>query len=171
MARNNAISFEIKGLEELFSQLDTMSARVEESTTETLKKTTTKVRELAIILAPTNDGQLRNSIKARVEGFVGEVYVNVIDVPYVGYVYYGTGVYAKLGGTGKKSWKVPISKVTKDVTKYGWQVHQGYNGYEDYYIVKGQVAKPFLDWAMASTKQANLDIIKEELEIAIKGCL
>ena len=171
MAKNKSISIQFDGLEAVLSQLDTISQQVEIGANEGVRKAVESTKELAIMLAPANDGQLRANIKANAHNLVGEIYVSIYDVPYVGYVYFGTGKYAKLEGKGKNSWYVPVSKVTKSVSKYGWQVQKGLNGMEDFYIVKGQKAKPFLEQALEATKLKNIDLLCEEVKIAIERSL
>ena len=171
MAKNKSISVQFDGLEAVISQLNTLSWQVEIGANEGVRKAVESTREIAIMLAPANDGQLRANIKANVSNLVGEIYVSIYDVPYVGYVYFGTGKYAKLEGKGKNSWYVPASKVTKSVSKYGWQVQKGEDGMEDYYIVRGQKAKPFLEQALEATKLKNIDLLCEEVKIAIERSL
>lgn len=170
MAKSKSISFEINGVEGLLSQLDSIVNSVENTTPYVLEQVTLKIRELAIILAPANDGQLRNSIKRDVymqgSEYIGKTYIDINDVPYAMYVYYGTGEYAKIPNKNKKSWIVHESQFTKDISKYSF-TELG-NGY---YVVKGQEAKPFLEWAMANSKLANIDIVKDEVKLAIERCL
>lgn len=171
MAKSKSISISFSGIEAVLSQLDTISQQVEIGANEGIRKAVESTREIAIMLAPANDGQLRANIKTNVNNLIGEIYVSIFDVPYVGYVYFGTGKYAKLGGKGKDKWFVPVSKVTKSVEKYGWQVHKGTNGMEDFYVVKGQKAKPFLEQALETTKLKNIDLLCEEIKIAIERSL
>lgn len=171
MAKNKSISVQFDGLEAVLSQLDTISQQVEIGANEGVRKAVESTKEIAIMLAPANDGQLRANIKTNVSNLVGEIYVSISDVPYVGYVYYGTGKYAELGGKKKNEWYVPVSKVTKSVSKYGWQVQKGEDGNEDYYIVRGQKPKHFLEQALGANKLKNIDLLCEEVKIAIERSL
>lgn len=171
MAKNKHIRVVFEGVDEFNAQLDMIVNQMQNGVTEGLKKATQKTKELAIILAPENDGQLKSAIKSEVWKYVGKVYVNVSEVPYVGYVYFGTGEFAQLAGKGKTEWKVPKEKVTKDVSRYGWKLYQGQNGMSDYYIVHGQQPNPFLEKAFDASIQTNLDLIAQEVKLAIERCL
>ena len=61
--------------------------------------------------------------------------------------------------------------MTKSVSKYGWQVQKGEDGNEDYYIVRGQKPKHFLEQALGANKLKNIDLLCEEVKIAIERSL
>ena len=117
--------------------------------------------------APSNNGELRNSIISKVEGLTGEVGTNL---EYAVYVHQGTGLYAN-GGAGREAtgahpipWAWPASE--EDVKKYGNDNNLSYGKDGQAYIwTKGQKANPFLEQAFDESKpmirQIFQSVIKE----------
>lgn len=178
MAKSKFIRAEIKGIEQLNEQLDELVAETKKGVLNGLKQATKNIKEFSIIACKVNDGQLRNAIHkvtkhefGTTEKYVGTVYVDINEAPYALYVYYGTGEYAEKASKGKKEWFVPVSKVSKDVSKYHWRVHKGMYGKEDYYVVRGQKPNHFLEDGFNATKNINLTTIAQAVKNAIEGCL
>lgn len=136
------------------------------------------IREGAIAKCKINEGDLKDSIKIEYEKknglYTGKIFVTVDDVPYLMFVYYGTGKYANgqrygNGGGANGSWYVPASKVSKDVSMYnGWELH-GEGTANPFYIVSGQKPRPFLHQGLSNTKQQALDKLVTVIKSAMKG--
>lgn len=86
----------VEGLDELITKLDTMLS--DEEVNKALGKACAIVERSARQKAPKDDGELRRSIKSRVENKEGIVYTAYEIAPYIEY---GTGLYAE-NGNGRK---------------------------------------------------------------------
>ena len=106
------MSIEFVGLEDLTDELDGLldAAKVEAA----LKKCCAIVERDAKKKAPKGDGDLRRSIKSKVENETGIVFTNLEYAPYVEY---GTGLFAE-GGNGRKD--VPWAYEDEKTGKLIW---------------------------------------------------
>ena len=95
---------EFVGIDEVFDRL--VSITEPEKVKNALKDCCLLVERRARELAPKGNGQLRNSIKSRVEqdgaNQVGVVYTALMYAPYVEY---GTGIFAEDGGRTDVPWR------------------------------------------------------------------
>ena len=134
---------------------------------EGIKLATTNTRMIAMILVEYeafNTGKLRNSVETELNikpnEIVGEIFVDINQVPYIMYVYYGTGIYR-----GRKGWWTNKKNVI-NAEKYRTPTRNASNG-ETYIYFKGQRPKPFLEEALNSTIEENMDIILNAIDRAI----
>lgn len=95
-------------------------------------------------LAPSDTGNLRNSISHRVDPDEPAAYVGT-DTEYAPYVEFGTGIYAEGGGGRPTPW-----------------VYQDDEG--NWHWTRGNPAQPFLKPAVAEHAQSYRNIIEDELK-------
>lgn len=95
-------------------------------------------------LAPSDTGNLRNSISHRVDPDEPAAYVGT-DTEYAPYVEFGTGIYAEGGGGRPTPW-----------------VYQDDKG--NWHWTAGNPAQPFLKPAVADHAQTYRNIIEDELK-------
>ncbi len=103
------MSAEIKGLDGLLDRLNVLSgaANVEQA----IEKACLLVERRAKELAPKGNGDLRRSIKSKVDNEGGNV-VGIVYTPleYAPYVEYGTGLFAEDGGRTDVPWRYQDDK-------------------------------------------------------------
>ena len=136
------------------------------------------VRSAAVMLAPVNGGNLRNSIQAETyeeDGmFVGEVYTRC---QYAHYVELGTGPKGAANHAGispevhpsytPNPWWIHESQLDVGVAEmYHWHYIDTPDG--RFYICYGQAAQPFLYPALKDNEQTVRDILKGGYEEAIR---
>ena len=137
------MSIEFRGLEELFEELEEIADT--ENLQQALKKAAAAVARSAIQNAPKGKtGELRRSIKSKVEGLEGIVYSNLEYAPYVEY---GTGKFAE-GGNGRKD--VPWAYEDEETGDLIW--------------TSGQHPKPYMRPALNENRENILRLIKEGLK-------
>lgn len=112
-----------------------------------LNKCCIQVENTAKEKCPVDSGQLRNSIKHKVESGVGEVGTNVSYAPYVEY---GTGLFSSKG-TGRKS-------------PWSYQDTRG-----QWHTTAGQKPQPFLIPALNENKDFIIENSKKNWRVKING--
>lgn len=131
--------------------------------TTALKNSTKMIQAEAKLLAPVNDGILRNSIKTRVKQqsgkLSGEVYTKE---EHATYVEFGTGIKGHDNHSGispevspsyrNTPWLIPESELsTQAIEKYKFpKVHSRYG---IFFLSHGQAAQPFLYPALKNNEQ------------------
>ena len=107
-----------EGLEEVLQALE--EAVSPEKVDKALNEACLKVARTAIQKAPKGNGDLRRSIKHRVENHQGIVYTNLEYAPYVEY---GTGIYAEFGGRTDVPWCYKDLKTGEFIYTSGMHPH------------------------------------------------
>lgn len=139
----------LNGANELVRKLRVIDA-VLENPEQVLGKAAETIRSGCVLECPVNNGELRNSIKTRVEGDKGYVYTTL---PYAQYVEFGTGRKGAADHAGispyvhpsytMEPWWIPEDKLSESAIKhYHWVVIE-VNG-KRYYRSDGQAAQPFM---------------------------
>lgn len=162
----------IKGAEKLMKQLSGLG-NISPVLVEAVRRETLRVQRNAIMLCPVNHGELRQSIKTKVdanEGMVrGTVYTNKNHAPYVEF---GTGPVGQSDHAGispevspaytQKGWWFPGDNVTEqDAQKYHWPSMTAEDG-KTLYLTQGQPAQPFMYPALHQSE----DIITRNIKKA-----
>ena len=136
------MSFKIEGVKELEKALDELKSAKEYH--KALQKGCLIIERAAKEKAPKGNGDLRNSIKHRIDAegdeLVGVIYTNLEYAPYVEF---GTGIEAEDGG-GRQD--VPWS----------YQDEEG-----EWHTTKGMKPSPFLRPALEENKKEVLKMLKE----------
>lgn len=137
------MAIQINGLDGLLDTLDGAAdvSKIENS----LMRACALVEAEAKIKAPKDTGQLRNSIKSKVEASSGEL-VGIVYTPleYAPYVEFGTGLFAESGGRADVPWK--------------YQDDKG-----NWHKTSGQKPQPFLRPALDENKNRIIEILGEGL--------
>ena len=135
-----------------------------ENPEQVLGKAAETIRSGCVLECPVNNGELRNSIKTRVEGDKGYVYTNKA---YAQYVEFGTGRKGAADHAGispyahpsytMEPWWIPEEKLSEEaINNYHWVVIE-VNG-KRYYRSDGQPAQPFMyQGAKKTEKKAGKD--------------
>lgn len=137
------MAIQIDGLDGI---LDTLDGVVNTMTMqESMGRACAVVEAAAKTKAPKDTGQLRNSIKSKVEAGGGEI-VGVIYTPleYAPYVEYGTGLFAENGGRADVPWN--------------YQDDKG-----NWHKTRGQKPQPFLRPALDENTEKIKEILEEGL--------
>jgi HK97 gp10 family phage protein len=137
------MAVQIEGLDGI---LDTLDGVVDNSAMQqAMGRACAVVEAAAKTKAPKDTGQLRNSIKSKVEADGGEI-VGVIYTPleYAPYVEYGTGLFAENGGRTDVPWK--------------YQDDKG-----NWHTTSGQKPQPFLRPALDENQDKIIEILEEGL--------
>lgn len=134
------MSIEFRGLEEVIDRLDKIQnpKKMEEA----LSKAALLVERSAIQNAPKGSGELRRSIKSKVENMEGIVYS---PLEYAPYVEYGTGLFAEDGG-GRK-----------DVPWHYQDIHG------EWHSTSGREPTPYMRPALNENKEKIIKLLKEGL--------
>lgn len=136
------------------------------------------VQANAKLLAPVNNGELRNSINADTEikgsSIIASTYTNKQQAMYVEF---GTGPKGQANHEGispnvnvsysQHGWGIPADKVdSSDALRYKWpkRVYQG----KEYYMTSGQAAQPFLYPALKNNETKVINRIAKDLKKKIK---
>lgn len=98
------MSIELEGIEALIHYLNKLD---DEHIDETLKKACLVVERSAKEKAPKGTGELRRSIKSKVEDKQGIIFT---PIEYAPYVEYGTGIHAENGGRTDVPWRYQDDK-------------------------------------------------------------
>lgn len=98
-----AIVFE--GMDEVLNAIEELGNV--EGLEQALKKACAVVERSAIMNAPKGNGELRRSIKSKVEGTEGIIFS---ALEYAPYVEYGTGLFAEEGGRKDVPWRYQDEK-------------------------------------------------------------
>ena len=138
------MNIDINGVEALRQRLDSIVDY--SSVANALGKACALVERTAKQKAPKGNGDLRRSIKSRIEGS-GTDMQGVIYTPleYAPYVEYGTGLFAEKGG---RTWDLPWS----------YQDEKG-----DWHSTSGQAPQPFMRPALDENREQIKRIIREGL--------
>ena len=144
----------VQGAERLMRQLNTLG-NISPIVERAVKKETLRVQRNAVLLCPVNHGELRQTIKTKVEAtegmVIGTVYTNS---KYAAYVELGTGPVGAANHEGispevnpvysQSGWWFPGDKVTpQDAAKYHWPKMTTRDG-KTLYFTDGQPAQPFM---------------------------
>jgi HK97 gp10 family phage protein len=171
----------IRGLDNLYRKLGKLGGSAEKALQAGLLQAAKEVQGRAKLLAPVNDGYLRNSISADVEvkeGIViGRVFTNLEYAPYVEF---GTGPVGDASDKGD----VPAEIVNQLAYKQdGWWIHESqidasvaekYKFYKietdqgSFYYTEGQPAQPFLYPAFVNSQKRIGTIIRAALRKEIE---
>ena len=130
-----------EGLEELIQELEDL-ADVQWAQ-QGLKKASALVERAAKEKAPKGSGELRRSIKSKVEGLEGVVYT---PLEYAPYVEYGTGIFAE-GGNGRKD--VP----------WHYQDDKG-----EWHSTNGMEPQPYMRPALDENREEVIRLIREAVK-------
>ena len=131
----------MEGLEEVLARLEDL-ADVQWAQ-QGLKRASALVERAAKEKAPKGTGELRRSIKSKVEGLEGIVYT---PLEYAPYVEYGTGLYAE-GGNGRKD--VP----------WNYQDDEG-----EWHSTSGMEPQPYMRPALDENRTEVIRLIREALD-------
>ena len=168
----------VKGAEKLMRQLNNLGS-INPILEKAMRKETLRVQRNAVLLCPVNHGELRQSIKTKVEateGMVtGTVYTNK---KYAAYVEFGTGPVGQDDHEGispevnpaysQKGWWFPGNKVTeRDAAKYHWPSMTTEDG-KTLYFIQGQPAQPFMYPALKGIEDIVCMNLKASLVAEIK---
>lgn len=139
------MSIEFSGLDDILNSLDELADK--QQLKKALKKSCALVERSAKQKAPKGDGDLRRSIKSKIEedseSVRGVVYTPLMYAPYVEY---GTGLFAE-GGNGRKD--VPWGFKDEKTGETIW--------------TKGQKPIPYMRPALDENREQILSILKERL--------
>lgn len=130
-----AIQFE--GMDEVLKSIDKIGNT--EGLEQALMKACAIVERSAIMNAPKGDGDLRRSIKSKVEGTDGIVFS---ALEYAPYVEYGTGLFAENGGRKDVPWR--------------YQDDKG-----EWHTTSGQHPMPFMRPALNDNRSKIIEILRE----------
>ena len=130
---------EIKGLDSLNEKLDSLLDR--ESIERALGKCCALVERSAKQKAPKGNGDLRRSIKSKVEGDTGIVFT---ALEYAPYVEYGTGLFAEEQGRQDVPWHYKDDK-------------------GEWHTTSGMPPQPYMRPALNQNRQEILRVLKKEL--------
>ena len=132
------MSIEIRGLEELSTRLEDLTAI--SNVRDALKTACALVEREAKKKAPKGDtGELRNSITYEVEDYEGVVFT---PKEYAPYVEYGTGLFAENGGRQDVPWR--------------YQDDKG-----EWHTTCGQPPHPFMRPALLENREKIVKLLKE----------
>lgn len=144
----------VKGAEKLMRQLNNLG-NINPVVEKAVRKETLRVQRNAVLLCPVNHGELRQTIKTKVEAtegmVIGTVYTNN---KHAAYVELGTGPIGEANHEGispevnpvysQSGWWFPGDKVTpQDAEKYHWPSMTTEDG-KTLYFTQGQPAQPFM---------------------------
>lgn len=130
------MSIRLEGMEELLKLLEE-KGNVDLS--EPLGKACALVEAAAIQNAPKGTGELRRSIRSKVDGNVGYIFT---PLEYAPYVEYGTGLFAENGGRKDVPWHYKDDK-------------------GDWHTTSGMKPHPFMRPALNDNREKILEILKE----------
>lgn len=163
----------VKGAEKLMRQLNTLGS-INPVVEKAVRKETLRVQRNAVLLCPVNHGELRQSIKTKVEAtegmVVGTVYTNN---KHAAFVEFGTGPVGQDNHEGispevnpvysQSGWWFPGDKITpQDAAKYHWPSMTTDDG-KTLYFTQGQPAQPFMYPALKGIE----DIVCMNLKAAL----
>lgn len=169
---------EVKGAEKLMRQLNNLG-NINPVVEKAVRKETLRVQRNAVLLCPVNHGELRQTIKTKVEAtegmVIGTVYTNN---KYAVYVEFGTGPIGEANHEGispdvnpvysQSGWWFPGDKVTpQDAAKYHWPSMTTEDG-KTLYFTQGQPAQPFMYPALKGIEDIVCMNMKETLVAGIK---
>ncbi|MFD1954297.1 HK97-gp10 family putative phage morphogenesis protein [Paenibacillus thailandensis] len=172
----------VKNLSRLLAKLDALGGDVNQALKIGVAQGAKKVAGDAKMLAPVNDGELRNSINddVKVEGdkIVGEVYTNAEHAPYVEF---GTGPVGMASDKGElphdvlsklsyrhNGWWIHESQIdAKTAEKYHFVRRETDDGV--FYYTEGQPAQPFLFPAANQNKDIVPKMVAAVIRQKIKG--
>lgn len=163
----------VQGAESLMRKLNKIGD-VSPIVMQAMKGETQRVQRTAVMLCPVNHGELRQSIKTKVEQtegmVIGTVYTNK---KYAMYVEFGTGPKGQDNHNGisplvnptytQQGWWFPGDKIPPaDADRYHWPSMSTKDGKTLYYT-QGQAAQPFMYPAL----RMNEDIVVMNLKAAL----
>lgn len=163
----------VRGADKLMRQLNNLG-NIHPVVEKAVRKEILRVQRNAVLLCPVNHGELRQSIKTKVEAkegmVIGTVYTNN---KHAAYVEFGTGPIGEANHEGispevkpvysQSGWWFPGDKVTpQDAAKYHWPSMTTEDG-KALYFTQGQPAQPFMYPALKGIE----DIICMNLKAAL----
>lgn len=158
------MSRHIIGLERLGGKLEKIQGAVETGAYKAVGRAAETARAGAVLLCPVDDGELRQSIRTRVEAqadrVIGAAYTNKGYAPFVEL---GTGPAGEANHAGispevtpsysQEPWWVHESQVGREAAeKYGWFYIDTPDG--RFYRCSGQAAQPFMYPGMKNSEEA-----------------
>lgn len=165
----------VQGAEKLMRQLNKLG-NISPVVEKAMRKETLRVQRTAIMLCPVNHGELRQTIKTKVEAtegmIVGTVYTNN---KHAAFVELGTGPLGEANHEGisplvnptysQNGWWFPGDKITpQDAAQYHWPSMTAEDG-TTLYFTQGQPAQPFMYPAL----RMNEDIVTMNLKTALSA--
>lgn len=98
----------VKGLDKLIKRIDDYPVAVQKAVDNECKAGALKIRDLAVNLAPVDEGPLRRSIGVKFAPFKSTVFANIFYAPYIEW---GTGRKVKVdGGAERKAYALTFKK-------------------------------------------------------------
>ena len=134
------MAYEIEGMDEVLTAIGDLSNL--EGLEQALKKACAIVERSAIQNAPKGNGELRRSIKSKVEGTEGIIFS---ALEYAPYVEYGTGLFAENGGRKDVPWR--------------YQDEKG-----EWHTTSGQHPMPFMRPALNDNRAEIIRILSEGIK-------
>lgn len=168
---------QVQGLNGLNRQLERLQ-NIKPTVVKAVKTENLRVQRNAVLLCPSNHGELRHSIKTKTEAtesmVTGTTYTNK---EYAAYVEFGTGPLGQANHSGitpeitpaytQTSWWFPGKDVPEqDAAKYHWPKMTAKNG-DVLYLTQGQPAQPFMYPAIKNNEQAIRNSIAGQLRDGI----
>lgn len=161
----------IEGLDKLNKLLDSIDRRSESNLMQEFKAIAEDISTDARMLAPVQDGRLRNSIDWRVtkdnRAVAGEVFS---QLNYARYVEFGTGIKGAEAGLVRdgvnltytmQPWVIPASKMSKETAEQYHFIPIKKNGEVIGYLCHGAKPHPFLYPALQQNKDKIVKISKK----------
>jgi HK97 gp10 family phage protein len=158
-------------------ELDKKLAKLadEETIQKALKKACARVMADAIVEAPADTGELRQSITYEVEGNVGAVGTNLFYAPYV---HQGTGEFAR-DGNGREGYWVFVKGSSNGESSAERKIYTLDQARQivaimrskglDAYYTHGQMPNPFLERALDKNRLNIAQDFKDAIEEAVKN--
>lgn len=150
----------IEGVNELNSKLNKL-IKLENITKKAVNKGCKMVQDEAKLMCPVDKGELRNSIKTKVDvngnEIIGTVYTNK---KYAAYVEFGTGP------TGEANHEGISPNANISYSRKGWGYKDKTTG--EYRYTNGQAAQPYMYPALHNNIDTAMNIIKDNLREYIK---
>lgn len=164
----------IQGLDKLMKKYGTLQTVADQSVKKAVAQSIKTVQASAVLLCPVNDGELRQSIRTKVdvqeEKVVGSVYTNK---EHGAYVEFGTGPKGAADHSGispvatpaysQSPWWIHESQIDRETAE---QYHMFAIETKDgtFYQTSGQAAQPFLYPALKN----NEDVVTRDVKDALK---
>lgn len=130
------MSIKLEGIDEILKLLEEKGNK---DISESLGKACALVEAAAIQNAPKGTGELRRSIRSKVDGNTGVIYT---PLEYAPYLEYGTGLFAENGGRTDVPWR--------------YQDDKG-----EWHTTSGMKPQPYMRPALNQNRERILEILKE----------
>lgn len=132
------MSIRLEGLEEILKMLE---EKGNIDLTEPLGKACALVEAAAIQKAPKGTGELRRSIRSKVEDNVGVIFT---PLEYAPYIEYGTGLFAENGGRKDVPWHYKDDK-------------------GEWHTTSGMHPQPYMRPALNDNREKIIELLKEAI--------